>query len=265
MHIHADKKHHADTRSDNVGSGSRQALADASPKIAQLRAMQAMADAAPRTNATGLPDRLKSGVEALSGVSLDGVKVHYNSTRPAQLHAHAYAQGSDIHVAPGQERHLPHEAWHLVQQAQGRVRPTMQMHGGTLVNDDQSLEREADTMGDKALQMVRVPATPLGMAMPGASVGIVQRVTKEVAGTTVSTTENGGYPQWDMAGYTWHINFNTDPFHVTREGSPKEHYFYKRAANGTIKDAVSGQKDKKKFSQLPKDVQNFIRDNYDSL
>ena len=27
----------------------------------------------------------------------------------------AYAQGSDIHLAPGQEQHLPHEAWHVVQ------------------------------------------------------------------------------------------------------------------------------------------------------
>lgn len=102
-------------------------------------------------NRTGLPDRLKSGVEALSGVSLDGVKVHYNSAEPAQLNALAYAQGSDIHLAPGQEKHLPHEAWHVVQQAQGRVRPTLQMKDGVPVNDDAGLEREADAMGAKAL------------------------------------------------------------------------------------------------------------------
>jgi hypothetical protein len=29
------------------------------------------------------------------------MKVHFNSAKPAQLNAHAYAQGSDIHVAPG--------------------------------------------------------------------------------------------------------------------------------------------------------------------
>ncbi|MBV8659994.1 MAG: DUF4157 domain-containing protein [Burkholderiales bacterium] len=78
-------------------------------------------------NKTGLPDQLKSGVEALSGMSLDNVKVHYNSDKPSQLQALAYAQGTDIHVGPGQEKHLPHEAWHVVQQAQGRVRPTTQM------------------------------------------------------------------------------------------------------------------------------------------
>jgi hypothetical protein len=27
---------------------------------------------------------------------------------------------------PGQEQHLPHEAWHVVQQKQGRVKPTGQ-------------------------------------------------------------------------------------------------------------------------------------------
>lgn len=104
-----------------------------------------------KPNNTGLPDNLKSGIESLSGMSMDGVKVHYNSNKPAQLNAHAYAQGTDIHVAPGQEQHLPHEAWHVVQQAQGRVKPTMQMKAGVPVNDDAGLESEADVMGAKAL------------------------------------------------------------------------------------------------------------------
>ena len=97
----------------------------------------------------GLPDNLRTGIESLSGMAMDHVNVHYNSDKPAQLNAHAYAQGSDIHVGPGQERHLPHEAWHVVQQAQGRVKPTMQMHG-TDINADASLENEADVMGDRA-------------------------------------------------------------------------------------------------------------------
>ncbi|MDQ1833801.1 DUF4157 domain-containing protein [Massilia sp. CCM 9029] len=89
---------------------------------------------------------------------MDGVRVHYNSGKAAQLNAHAYAQGTDIHIAPGQERHLPHEAWHVVQQAQGRVKPTMQMHGGVLVNDDKAHEHEADMMGAKAAQLHRASA-----------------------------------------------------------------------------------------------------------
>jgi len=105
-----------------------------------------------KPNNTGLPDNLKSGIESLSGISMDSVRVHYNSSQPAQLNALAYAQGTDIHVAPGQEQHLPHEAWHVVQQAQGRVQPTMQMKEGVPVNDDKALEHEADVMGAKALQ-----------------------------------------------------------------------------------------------------------------
>lgn len=88
---------------------------------------QFVENAAVEPNNTGLPNRLKCGVESLSGMSLDHVKVHYNSDKPAQLNAHAYAQGEEIHLAPGQEPHLPHEAWHIVQQAQGRVQPTLQM------------------------------------------------------------------------------------------------------------------------------------------
>ncbi len=106
-----------------------------------------------KENRTGLPDNLKSGVETLSGHSMDDVKVHYNSSKPAQLQAHAYAQGTDIHLGPGQEQHLPHEAWHVVQQKQGRVQPTKQLKSKVNINDDAGLEKEADVMGAKALQM----------------------------------------------------------------------------------------------------------------
>ncbi len=105
---------------------------------------------APTPNRTGLPDQLKSGIENLSGYSMDDVRVHYNSSKPAALNALAYAQGTEIHLGAGQERHLPHEAWHVVQQKQGRVRPTLQMKGGVGVNDDVGLEREADVIGEKA-------------------------------------------------------------------------------------------------------------------
>ncbi|GAL87493.1 oxidoreductase, aldo/keto reductase family [Sporocytophaga myxococcoides] len=106
-----------------------------------------------KENNTGLPDDLKSGVENLSGISMNDVKVHYNSDKPEQLQAQAYAQGTDIHVASGQEKHLPHEAWHVVQQKQGRVQPTLQMKEKVSINDDEGLEHEADVMGEKALKV----------------------------------------------------------------------------------------------------------------
>jgi Domain of unknown function (DUF4157) len=102
-------------------------------------------------NRTGMFDNLKAGVENLSGLDMSDVRVHYNSDKPAEVGALAYAQGIDIHVAPGQERHLPHEAWHVVQQKQRRVQPTIQIKDGISVNDDAGFEREADVMGRNAL------------------------------------------------------------------------------------------------------------------
>lgn len=105
-------------------------------------------------NTTGMPIELKSGIETLSGHSMSDVKVHYNSSKPATLNAHAYAQGNDIHIAPGQEQYLPHEGWHVVQQKQGRVQPTRQLHRA-VINDDAKLEKEADIMGAKAYERGR--------------------------------------------------------------------------------------------------------------
>lgn len=120
----------------------------------------------------GLPAQLKTGIQSLSGLSLDGVRVHRNSPLPAQLKAHALAQGTDIHLATGQEHHLPHEAWHVVQQAQGRVRPTVQSKEGVPVNDDPGLEQEADRMGAKAMAPVaqyraETPDRPAGTERRG--------------------------------------------------------------------------------------------------
>ena len=108
-------------------------------------ALQAMPD----SPAGGLPAGLRSGIESLSGQSMEGVRVHRNSAQPARVGAHAFAQGHDIHLAPGQDHHLPHEAWHVVQQAAGRVAPTTEV-AGVPVNDSPALEQEADRMGAKA-------------------------------------------------------------------------------------------------------------------
>ncbi|MCT4636075.1 MAG: DUF4157 domain-containing protein [Bacteroidales bacterium] len=160
-----------DNRPEAIAQRKLQEIANNSPQIKQIAQLQVTANnysakqnnpvqqkKSPelnlRKNNTGLPDNLKTGIENLSGYSMDDVKVHYNSNKPVQLHAHAYTQGTDIHVASGQEKHLPHEAWHVVQQKQGRVKPTIQMKGNVNVNDDTGLEKEADVMGTKALALI---------------------------------------------------------------------------------------------------------------
>ena len=153
-----------------------QKIASGSPQVQKTTQLFEMANKSTdsvlqtKTNNTGLPDNLKSGVESLSGYSMDDVKVHYNSSAPAQLNAHAYAQGTDIHVAPGQEKHVPHEAWHVVQQKQGRVQPTKQLKGKVAINDDAGLEKEADVMGARALNATlsrTKPASGLGIIPSG--------------------------------------------------------------------------------------------------
>ncbi|MES2443199.1 MAG: DUF4157 domain-containing protein [Pseudomonadota bacterium] len=146
---------------------------NARPALVAQRALAAQLSApaqrAPAPNRTGLPDGLKAGIESLSGMAMDDVRVHRNSSAPSQLQAHAYAQGTDIHLAPGQDHHLPHEAWHVVQQKQGRVKATLQMKG-TAVNDDAGLEHEADVMGAKAMNAApaqRAATLALPAAAPG--------------------------------------------------------------------------------------------------
>ena len=168
-------------------------MANGSFGMAETENQEATTQLAEKTdtkpNNTGLPNELKTGVEQLSGVSMDDVKVNYNSNKPAQLSAHAYAQGSDIHVASGQEKHVPHEAWHVAQQKKGRVEPTKQLMGSIPVNDDKKLETEADVMGAKALQTGKSNAGAIqakGIKNTSDTFQLVQKLNLEGAQTLTS-------------------------------------------------------------------------------
>lgn len=97
-------------------------------------------------NKTGIPLQLKENIEQTHNVSLDNVRVHYNSQKPKELYSHAYTQGSHVYISPGQEKYLSHELGHVVQQMSGRVRPTLRIKGIN-INNDSTLEREADMLG----------------------------------------------------------------------------------------------------------------------
>lgn len=96
-----------------------------------------------KQNKTGIPEHFKQNIEKRSGFSMDDVKVHYHSSRPAQLQALAYTQDTNVYIAPGQEKHLMHELTHVVQQKQGIVKANSIING-VAVNTDATLEREAD-------------------------------------------------------------------------------------------------------------------------
>lgn len=104
------------------------------------------------TYQSGMPTSKKAGLEILSGIDLSKVRVHYISSRPAQVNASAYTQRPDIHLAAGKKKHLPHEGWYVVQQMRGRVNPTMQSQGVS-INDDSNLECEAEVKGSRTVTM----------------------------------------------------------------------------------------------------------------
>jgi len=126
------------------GKSDRNSTHDSHRKVVQAKSTT--------TGNGGLPGPLRSGIETLSGYDMSQVRVHRNSDKPAQLNALAYTQGHNIYLGKGQDHHLPHEAWHVVQQQQGRVKPTLQYQGHK-INDDRSLETEADVMGNRAVQL----------------------------------------------------------------------------------------------------------------
>ncbi|WP_054974310.1 DUF4157 domain-containing protein [Paenibacillus sp. A3] len=106
----------------------------------------------------GMPEPVRAKMEQAFGTDFSDVRVH-TGNQAEQVGALAYAQGDDIHFAPGQynpetskgQELLGHELAHVVQQKQGRVKPTTEVNG-VAVNADPSLEREADQWGIKAAQ-----------------------------------------------------------------------------------------------------------------
>jgi hypothetical protein len=90
-----------DNRPEAVVQQKLNEMANGSRQIEEVGAVQSLVDEYAQNqtpilqrkeNNTGLPDQLKSGIESLSGLSMDDVKVHRNSDKPAQLQAHAYAK-----------------------------------------------------------------------------------------------------------------------------------------------------------------------------
>ncbi|MCG8699187.1 MAG: DUF4157 domain-containing protein [Bacteroidales bacterium] len=129
----------------------------APPVEEELPAQGKMETLQKKDNNTGMPDEVKQKMEASFNTDFSDVKVHANSSKAPEVGALAYTQGSDVHFAPGQfqpdsgsgQQLLGHELAHVVQQREGRVQPTTEV-AGMPVNDDASLENEADALGAKA-------------------------------------------------------------------------------------------------------------------
>ncbi|XHX79874.1 MAG: GNAT family N-acetyltransferase [Stenomitos frigidus ULC029] len=106
-----------------------------------------------------IPAPLRTQMESAFNANFANVKIH-EGNHVGSVGAIAYTQGDRIHFAPGRfnpdtrsgQALLGHELAHVVQQRQGRVKPTTQVNG-LPVNDQSALEQEADVLGQKATQM----------------------------------------------------------------------------------------------------------------
>lgn len=131
-------------------------LPDSLVDVPSRPAAQTKADAgaAPAPNRTGISTPVLRSMERGLGRDLSAIRVHPESGEATRLGAQAFTRGNDIHVAPGRfaphtesgRALIGHELAHVVQQANGRVRPTTKV-AGVPVNDDPGLEREADAVG----------------------------------------------------------------------------------------------------------------------
>lgn len=126
MNTHADRTQEnknetvANALSRNqTGSESAVAFEDNRPEAAAQRQMQQMVK-----NRPGAKQAAQLQAKANNYTARQ-----YQPIQKQENNAGAYAQGTDIHLGPGQGKHIPHEAWHVVQQKQGRVKPAMQMNG----------------------------------------------------------------------------------------------------------------------------------------
>lgn len=111
-------------------------------------------------NQTGIPTQMKLDVESRSGLSLDDMRVHYHSDKPAKIGALAYTQGNQVHIGPGQERHLLHELGHVVQQKTTNVVPTASV-AGYGINNDPKLEAQADRISQSSTEWKPAASAPV--------------------------------------------------------------------------------------------------------
>jgi hypothetical protein len=117
----------------------------------------------------GLDEGVRGTMEQSFGADFSSVRVHQDG-QAESLGAQAFAQGDDLHFAPGKydassqsgQALIGHELAHVVQQRAGRV-STGQAKGGQ-VHTDLSLEAEADRAGEAASRGAQV-----SMAGAGAS------------------------------------------------------------------------------------------------
>lgn len=154
-------------------------------------------------NSGNLPGHIQAKMENSFGHDFSNVNIDANSSEATEMGAQAFAQGNNIGFAPGKfnpesnsgQALLGHELSHVVQQREGRVKPTVQAKSGAPINDDPGLEKEADQQGAQAARGEKVKTSPSGSAQTAGS--SVQRSTDYNALAQELNTELNGEQRVD--------------------------------------------------------------------
>lgn len=108
------------------------------------------------TPGASLPTPVQHKMERALGADFSSVRIH-EGPLARTIGAQAFTRGTDVHFAPGQyqphttagQQVLGHELAHVVQQSQGRARPSTRV-GGMAVDASPQLEHEAEQAGQRA-------------------------------------------------------------------------------------------------------------------
>jgi hypothetical protein len=165
---------------------------------------------------TNLPDPVMEKMESSFAEDFSDVNIQENSTKAEDLGAKAFTQGKEVHFAPGEfqpnsqegQELIGHELTHVVQQKEGKVQDG-EVHGKDIVNQDVSLEKEANEAGKLASEGKTVEVKGSGWG--------VQRKEKETlpGGQMTMEAENVDlgaskihYPGGDASGVTLGFGFD---------------------------------------------------------
>lgn len=206
--------HTTDGSTRAVGTPGKQTL------TMQLKGPGPDASAQPAPAPTGggqaLPANVAGKMSSAFGADLSSVRVH-EGDHVSAMGAQAYAQGADIHFAPGQyqpesqhgQELIGHELAHVVQQSQGRVAATTQFKGVD-VNNDASLEHEADDWGARAARGESVSAAQGSSIQAGGAAMQRKVIQKKDVPTHYGTFKTTKFSKFETRGVDCVLEFHPD-------------------------------------------------------
>ena len=218
-----------------------------------------------KPNMTGIPIQMKLDFESGSGQSFEDVQVHYNSEKPARLGALAYTQGTQVYIGPGQERYLPHELGHVVQQKAGLVRPT-RFENGLRFNDDPALERQADHIMEwgGVLPLSPRPEAVIQRAPgpPGVGIELETHDIMMLVATPPKEEKKKDETYWkgqhlrdfDTNGVKWAVTIDTTTFKPERD---KWYFPVEIVVDGTTLRLTNNSQD---IINVGKDIQDKVKE-----